>query len=418
MLLEQLFPAALARTGKPVASSFARCDRCGLLKSGCRTPKMPVFGGGRRGVLIVCEQPTLGDDAAGHGLAGGAGKMFEAELRSVGVDLERDAWVTHALICQGKDTPSTAVEDCRPNILKTIKELDPQVIVPVGQMACESLIGHYWKPNVGPALRWANRQIPVRAENRWLCPLESPSEISRDRASPLLRTQFRESLHAAFALEARPWAKIPPSFDSQVEVVLSPSEAADRLKRYTSGLVAFDFETDRLKPDHPDARIICCSVCWEGKETIGFPWTKATAAEMRRIFLSPDIRKVGYNAAFEHRWVVAKLRIDVVNWVWDGMLAAHAIDPRRAGDREENERGSGTTGLKFVSFCLLGAPDYSSHLDEFLRPSGKDQTEHGANAPNRIKEIGIELLSKYCAIDSLLEFLVAKLQSREAGVVL
>ena len=154
--------------------------------------------------------------------------------------------------------------------------------------------------------------------------------------------------------------------------------------------LSFDYETNRLKPDHRDARIVCCSVS-NGETSIAFPW-QGKAIKTMKFFLDSNIPKIGYNALFETRWTKRELGIDINNWIWDGMLAAHVLDNRKK-----------ITGLKFQSFVLLGQESYDDVVKPFF------YTE-GSNIENRIREVSLDKLLTYCAMDSLLEWKVAEIQ--------
>ena len=104
------------------------------------------------------------------------------------------------------------------------------------------------------------------------------------------------------------------------------------------------------------------------------------------------LKKIASNLKFEERWTRAKLGHGVVGWHWDTMLAAHLIDNRPH-----------ITSIKFQAFVLLGVADYSSHVEEFLKPIGDSDY-------NRVEEMNEEDLLLYNGLDSLLEFKVMKKQ--------
>jgi hypothetical protein len=152
-----------------------------------------------------------------------------------------------------------------------------------------------------------------------------------------------------------------------------------------------------LKPDFIGARIVSCSICWEGKETIAYPWY-GDAIEATREFLRSDILKIASNLKFEDRWTMRMLRTRVKNWWWDTMLMAHVIDCRRE-----------TTGLKFQAFVLLGQESYNNPVEQFLRSKGDSRIN------SILKEVEIGQLLEYNAYDSLLEFEVCLIQRRKLG---
>jgi uracil-DNA glycosylase len=397
----EFFSAAEARAVRPLPTLVPRCDQCGLKDHpGCRTPKMKVDGAGKHRILVVAEYPGGEEDAAGRPLVGRSGRLAAEEFERAGLDLRRDCWLTNAQICYdaGHRAPATAVADCRPNLLRALAELKPEVVLLMGGAAIVSLLGHLWKADVGKVRRWTGWSIPARPPlNAWVLPTYNPAYLLRRGDDAVLWAEFRDHLAAAARLRGRPWTA--PPVDA-VETILSPDEAAVRLRRFRSGRAAFDYETTTLKPDGPHAEIVCASVCWEGRETFSFPWAGPVIPAFREFLENGEIAKIGYSMKFEDRWSLVHAGVRVRGWLWDGMLAAHALDPRR-----------GVTGLKFQSFVRLGVPDYNSHVEPFL-DSGR---ENGCNAPNRIWQVGLPALLKYCALDSLYEFQVAESQMKEMG---
>lgn len=398
--MEGFFSASQARLVRPMPTLIPRCDQCGIYK-GCRTPKMKPSGEGRRRILVVGEYPGRDEDNAGTQFVGRSGQWLEEEFARAGADMRRDCWLTNALICHSPDAGShrTAVDDCRPNLLKAIADLKPAVIILLGGAALNSLIPHVWKDDVRAVSRWVGWRIPCRKPNAWICPLNNPAYLLRSK-EPVLDLEFRRGLKAALTLGAPPWPDGPPDEARDVRVELDPGRAAAWLNAVRGGAVAFDFETDRLKPNHPDARIVCCGVCRDGGETIAFPWAGAAVDAACRLFVDPAVKKVGWNASFEHQWCLNRLGVEVRGWVWDGMLSAHALDPR-----------GGVSGLKFQAFVRLGAPDYNRHVEPFLEADAP-----GGNAPNRIREVSPELLCRYCGLDAILEYRTAEHQAAEMGM--
>jgi uracil-DNA glycosylase family 4 len=304
-----------------------------------------------------------------------------------------------------------AVGHCSPNVERTIRELQPKVIILLGGTAVKSVIGRLWKgEDPGGVGRWVGWRIPAHAENAWVCATYHPSfllhmkEKKQQDSRKVHERLFRRHLKAALnKAGSRPWPDGPPDYPGRVEIVMDPAEAARRLRRYTSGTVAFDYENDRLKPDHAEGRFICASVCWNGAETIAFPWRGEVVEAMKTLLADPDVGKIASNLKHEHRWTLARLGVRVRNWAWDTMLAAHAADSR-----------GGISSIKFQAFVKLGQPDYAHHISEFLRP--RDESREGGYAQNQVHTVPMDLILKYCGLDSLLEYEVAKLQMKELGV--
>lgn len=407
---DAFFTASEARLTRVPVPLLPQCGACGLLNH-CASPKMPVDGCGERGILIIGEHPGREEDLHNRAFAGATGDLVRDALRDCDVDMRRDCWLYNALSCKPstKTYSPNSVLHCRPNVLRIIRELNPTVIILLGGEAVRSLIGYLWKENTGPVERWVGWKIPSVQLNTWIVPSYQPAVMFHND-DPVLEMDFKSHIRAAVGLAGARLYKTPPDYENAVQAILDVSEAARRLRRYKSGEIAFDYETNMVKPDSERAEIVTCSVCWNGEETIGFPWHGEAVRAVRELLTNPDVAKTGWNAPFEDRWTRAKLGVEVRGWARDGMLNAHLLDPRGGKDKEGKE-SSGVTGLKFQQFVTLGVPDHSAHIEPFLKSKNK-----GGNEPNRIREIGLPQLIKYNCLDSLYEWHVTRKQMRRLGM--
>jgi uracil-DNA glycosylase family 4 len=131
----------------PQLSLAPKCGTCGIYKT-CKSPKMPVHGKGRKGILIVGEAPGATEDEQNRPFCGKSGQFLRDRLKRYGINMDEDCWLTNALICHPannrKPTPDE-IGYCRPNVLKAIRELEPLVILLVGGPAVTSVIGSTWR---------------------------------------------------------------------------------------------------------------------------------------------------------------------------------------------------------------------------------------------------------------------------------
>lgn len=379
------------------------CGACGLHKT-CKSPKMKPTGKGRKNILIIGEFPGEKEDDDSRQFVGKTGNLFRTTMYRLGVDVDSDCVLTNALICHPPNNvvkDDKAVDYCRPNLINTIQEMEPDIIIPLGSKAVEALVGWVWKENWGQMFQWVGWQIPCQKPNAWVCPTWHPKYVEQEGKNPAVKLLWEQHLKKAISLSGKPWRK-PPDYESECKTTFDADEAFNvvRRMRRANKPVAFDFETDRLKPDHKDAFISCCSVS-DGKTTLAFPWVGRVVPEMKKLLMS-DIPKIGYNIKFEDRWV---RRIcggrPARNWLWDGQIACHILDNR---DR--------ITSLKFQSFVQLGAPEYDWKVKPYLSSTGGND-----NSPNRIKELDMQVLLTYNSIDSYLEYKIAFQQRKELGYV-
>ena len=374
------------------------CGACGLYKL-CRSPKMEVAGKGREKILIIGEAPGKDEDDQNKPFVGKAGQVLQSALRDCGIDMFKDCWVTNSLICRPPKNATPTPKEigyCRPNVLNTIRDLQPEKILLFGAVPVKSVIGHLWKESTGKMGRWIGWKIPSQQFNTWVCPNWHPSYVMRQdntRNGPVVRKLWLDYMSRQLEGEGRPWKEVP-DYTSMVERITDVKLAAKIIRKMIEkgGLVAFDYETTTLKPDGPHAEIYTCSICWEGKKTIAYPWQGEAIKATHELLRSKNVRKIASNLKFEERWTLKEFGHGVRKWDWDTMLAAHWIDNR-----------PDITSIKFQSFVLLGAPDYDSHIKSYLEAST-------SNSKNRIKQIDLDQLLLYNGLDSLLEYKAAMVQ--------
>lgn len=399
----------------PPTPTEPRCGQCGLYKN-CKSPKMPLSGEGRKGILIVAEAPGADEDERGTQLVGKTGQFFRDELDELGIDLDRDCWKTNAIICRppdNRDPYDSEIEHCRPNVLNAITKLQPRTIILLGGSAVRSLIGWLWRESPGSIGRWVGWRIPDQKLNAWICPMWHPAYLVRpDKqyvAADPRKVLWRQHLAAAVGLQKRPWDEVP-QWQDDVDIELNSDKAAEKLdgivgwalpaSRQKTAFVAVDYETNMLKPDVPEARIVSCAVAY-GDETgpagvISYPWTKATAAATGRLLRS-HIPKIIANQGFEIRWTLKEFGHGIENVVWDVMNNAHIMDNRRE-----------VSSVEFQAYVLFGQPQWGAHIKPFLKAPY-------SNVPNRIHLIKIEDLLLYGGMDALLEYRLAIRQAKLMG---
>lgn len=398
--MKGFFPESILLQSKSPVSLIPACGKCGLYKT-CQSPKMDPTGEGRRKILIVAEAPGKQEDAEGIQLCGRSGQFLEQVLRELGIKMRKDCWLTNSLICRPPNNATPKDKQlgyCQPNLINTIKRLNPEIIIPLGAPAVKQLMRWCWKAEKIEGIgRWVGWQIPHQGLNTWICPAWHPSYVMREtQKSRLCRRIFKDHLKQAISKEARPWDKLP-DYESQIEKIHSSSKAAKIIRKFNrkGGLIAFDYETNMLKPDDDRARIISCSVCWRGKRTIAFLWHGEAIDAMRDLLLGSSTKKIASNLQFENRWTIKEFGESVVNWDWDTMLGAHWLDSRKK-----------ICGLKFQSLIHLGYESYDDHIKPLLGTNGDDMVNQA------MKEIDVDSLLLYNGLDSLLEYYIAALQKR------
>lgn len=392
------YGSTLSKSTKP-PPTVPYCGACGLHKK-CVTPKPKPHGKRKSKILVIGDNPSKTDDERGRLFSGKSGQFLQKLFRQNGVDLYKDCVLTNAVICGGGGPPtSDQVEWCRPNLVKTIEKVKPELIITLGGPSIQSLLKHYWKDEVGSAKRWAGFQIPFQKLNAWICPTFHPAAVMQeDPTRSVMELLFEKHITEALSLSGRPW-DVVPDYESQIERIHDPAKAAKIIRKMVErgGPAAWDYETNMLKPDGPEARIVSCSISWRGKKTIAYPW-KGKAIQATQEFLKSPMPKIASNLKFEDRWTRAILGHRVRNWDWDTMIAAHICDNRPS-----------ISSIKFQSMVWLGSDSWNDHIEKYLRSGSSSE------ANQILREIDPDDLLLYNGLDSLLEYLVAFKQKEYLG---
>jgi len=136
---------ALAKlAGMPLAElevMVSGCQRCDLHDSRTRT----VFGTGdtNAGCMIIGEAPGAEEDARGEPFVGRAGQLLNAMLRAIG--MSRDAvYIANIIKCRpprNRDPKPQEMVACSPYLGRQISLIKPRVILAVGRVAAQHLVG-------------------------------------------------------------------------------------------------------------------------------------------------------------------------------------------------------------------------------------------------------------------------------------
>jgi hypothetical protein len=252
--------------------------------------------------------------------------------------------------------------------------------------------------------------------NTWVCPTYHPAALLHNK-DKVLELIFNRHLEDASKLKGRPYGKggtALPNYQSYIQIMTSWEPAKIAFLPNPKGkTIAFDFETNMLKPDTPEAKIYTCSICFSNLHTVAFPMTGQFIGMIKWILADPSIKKVGSNQKFERRWALAKLGVEVKGWSIDTMLTAHGLENATEANRTKKKPGEAEgaagrkiTSIKFQAFVKLGVPPWDQKVKPFLT------TDKGASGytMNRIKDCPLEEILLYNAYDSLYEYLVSERQ--------
>ena len=124
-----------------LAAEAAKCERCALSKGRNRV----VFGSGPANarILFVGEGPGAEEDRQGLPFVGAAGELLTKIIEAIG--LEREAvYIANIVKCRppgNRDPAPEEVAACRGFLERQITLIRPRLIVALGRVAAQSLLG-------------------------------------------------------------------------------------------------------------------------------------------------------------------------------------------------------------------------------------------------------------------------------------
>ena len=168
----------------------AACTRCDLSQTRTNT----VFGVGDPNAdwLIVGEAPGAEEDRRGEPFVGRAGKLLDEMLRAIGQSRD-SVFIANILKCRppnNRDPRPSESAECRPYLERQIALVRPKIILAVGRIAAQNLLG-----SEEPVGRMRGRQhdlhgIPLVVTYHPAYLLRSPSQKSKSWSDLCLATRL------------------------------------------------------------------------------------------------------------------------------------------------------------------------------------------------------------------------------------
>jgi len=124
-----------------LAATVRDCRLCGL----CETRTQTVFGVGNRAarLMVIGEAPGAEEDRQGEPFVGRAGMLLNAMLRAAGFE-RGQVFIANVLKCRpphNRDPSDEEAERCLPYLRRQIELVNPEVILCVGRIAAQRLLG-------------------------------------------------------------------------------------------------------------------------------------------------------------------------------------------------------------------------------------------------------------------------------------
>ncbi len=124
-----------------IRAAVSNCQKCALHETRTQT----VFGVGSETAdwMIIGEAPGAEEDRRGEPFVGRAGKLLDEMLRAVGLD-RKTVFIANVLKCRppgNRDPHADESSQCRAYLDRQIELLNPKLILAVGRIAAQLLLG-------------------------------------------------------------------------------------------------------------------------------------------------------------------------------------------------------------------------------------------------------------------------------------
>jgi uracil-DNA glycosylase family 4 len=134
--------AADAAAWEALRTQVLQCTKCPLHL----TRTQGVFGVGPRRAdwLVIGEAPGAEEDRRGEPFVGAAGQLLDAMLRAIGLDRATNVYIANMLKSRppgNRDPKPEEIAACLPYLQRQIELLRPKIMLAVGRIAAQSLLG-------------------------------------------------------------------------------------------------------------------------------------------------------------------------------------------------------------------------------------------------------------------------------------
>ena len=387
------------------------CADCGLNMQ-CQTPKFPVWGNGKKKILIVLDTPSSKEDEMSEPFSSIRGTLLKELLEDrLNIKIKRDCWVTYAVsCCCKKQIKSYNVDACRKYLHESINELNPRVIIPFGYWAMIGISGDILtsKSRGKTTDEWTGYSIPDQRFLKWIIPTWDifQLKLETDKQDTVKIKQFISHWQKALDLINVPVKNI--NYKERIFLLTDKKEIltvlydmigfAELKGKY---ILSIDYETTGKKPHRKGHEILSIAIS-NGKKTWAFLFDKRDHelfTAMKRMLTNKYIYWRVHNVQFEWLWSNAIFGVYPANLDQDTILGLHVLNSQKR------------KGLKPNVYCLFGVAGYDDTVDEYISAPPAEEKIHGANAFNLMKQKKDENNPDnliYNGFDALFTYLIAE----------
>lgn len=345
------------RTVIPLAEQrLLNCSHCPLDKAQLHHPKMPPTGSAKPVLYFIGEANGKNEDLEGVQFIGASGSLLRDKIPA---KWEKKIRWNNVLRCRTPDnrTPEPLeIACCHRLQVADIEQTKPQVVVGFGNVPLEWMLGLDRQIS-----NWRGRRAPVKIGTHtcWFYSITHPAALlrimhDRKKGAAHLRA-FERDLERLFndVEHGLPDPYVESESDYKRGVFCLNQYGNDGIKKIESSLSGFaddehaiDIETDRLRPYHPESKILSIAVGtydsvfafpWQHREA---RWTKSEQKKIHdivKVYLLGKGKKWAHGAKFEHEWFQHRFGPDILyKTTWGDTLGqAHILDERKGKSLDE-----------------------------------------------------------------------------------
>lgn len=369
-------------------------------------------------VLFVGEAPGRTEDQVGYPFAGDSGAELRAALSKAGIT---DSYaIGNTVRCRpvddnGNNRPPTVEEvaACSNYIKKDIEQLNPKIVVLVGNQAVQALsTNSEWK---GKGIGSLKGKISYEKDGRVHLATLHPSSYLRNNNGPEKRRFFRhiKSVHRLLTGEETKWSR-----KGQVvlcDTVEKVETAVNYFLTECASPPAFDFETKNLNRVAKN-KVATLQISADADLAYVFPvdhWDtpfkdkndlRQVKKLLRKLFVSSDTKFpfwIAHNSQFDIAIALRHFKLQRFGKsVVDTQFLAYLQDENQAGDSDNGVKGAkqfGAFRLKDLAREHLGFHLYDTELSDAMA------ARHGANGGS-LWDLSLDRLAAYGGTDAYITF--------------
>lgn len=133
---------AIESRWQALRAEILACTKCPLHRS--RTQGVVGVGDREADWMVIGEAPGAEEDRRGEPFVGRAGRLLDAMLRAIGLTRESNVYIANILKSRppgNRDPRPEEVAACLPYLLRQIELVRPKVLLAVGRIAAQNLLG-------------------------------------------------------------------------------------------------------------------------------------------------------------------------------------------------------------------------------------------------------------------------------------